>query len=171
MNPDIDLRLKSLEKALTDVITRAVPKNETLAHDQIKLVVGHLQILNKHWKYALRYELGTLDALISLAAKLVTFADKNTAMRLKDTSARIDAVDRTDFDEVTAVQRELSIIVDEIINARDSREPIPASMQNAVLEHYAWAAERERIWHQDCGLDPEQLTLAPLESIFQAPPN
>lgn len=166
MNPDIDLRLKSVEKALTDVISRAVPSDEKLAHDQVNLVVGHLRQVGAHWKLALRYELGTLDALRALAGRVRGFAEGDPCALLDEACAAADAVERTDFDRVSSAQRALATALDRVIAAEYTTAPMPAAMRDAVLEHYAWAAPRERVWHQGSGLDPDAATLPAIETLF-----
>lgn len=166
MNPDIDLRLKSVEKALTDVIARAVPKSEKLARDQLELVVGHLRVIGAHWKHALRYELGTLDALAALGGRLRDFADADARVTLDEALAAAGTVDRADFERVSAAQRKLAGALDRVIAANYTTAPMPTALRDAVLDHYAWAAARERVWHQGSGLDPDAATLPPLATLF-----
>ena len=52
MNPDIDLRLQSMLKALTDVIVPALPAQERMAREQAGLLIGHLQIISEQWRHA-----------------------------------------------------------------------------------------------------------------------
>lgn len=167
MNPDIDLRLKSVEKALIDVIARAIPEGEQLARDQLELVVGHLRLVGAHWKHALRYELGTLDAMCALADGLRPYADENTGPSLDAARGAADAVDRTDFDRVSTVQRALCTAVDDVIAAGYTTAPMPKRLRDLVLDYYAHAAPRERVWHQSSKLDPDAAELAPIESLFE----
>lgn len=166
MNPDISLRLKSIEKALTDVIARALPAHEQLARDQLNLIVGHLRIIDEHWRYALRYELGTLDQLLTLAAQLRPFGDAALQSRLDEACQSAGAVDRTDFDQVSAAQRALAAALDRMIAADDSTAPIPPGLRDAVLAHFARAAPRERAWHHASNLDPDPDSLPPVSSLF-----
>lgn len=166
MNPDIDLRLKSLEKALTDVISAAVPESEQLARDQINLVVGHLKVIGTHWKYALRYELGTMDALRRLADQLREFTDGGMHTALDEACASVDAVDREAFDDVQNAQRALAVAIDGVIAAGYTTDRMEPALRDAVLDHYAHAAPRERIWHQGSGLDPDAASLAALHTLF-----
>ena len=166
MNPDIDLRLKSVEKALTDVIARAVPDGEQLARDQVNLVVGHLREIGAHWKYALRYELGSMDALRRLADDVAEHATTTARQDLTEACAVVDAVDREDFDRVQEAQRSLGTALDRVINADHVTDPMPRPLLDAVLEYYAGAGRRERVWHQGSGLDPDAASLPPRASLF-----
>jgi hypothetical protein len=168
MNPDIDLRLKSLEKALGDVIARALPEHERMAHDQIKLVLGHLGIIGRHWKYALRYELATLGAMNRLAGRLRPFAsDAALAQALDAARAAADTVARDDYDAVSAAQRALGTAVDRVIAAGYTTDPMPAALRDILLDHFAVQAARERIWHQGSGLDPDAADLPAVATLFE----
>lgn len=167
MNPDIDLRLKSVEKALTDVIARAVPEDEQLARDQVNLVVGHLREIAAHWKYALRYELGSMDALRQLADDVAAHATTETRRTLTAACAAVDVVDREDFDRVQEAQRNLGAALDRVISADHVTDPMPQPLLDAVLEYYAGAGRRERVWHQGSGLDPDAASLPSRDSLFE----
>ncbi|MGE0487092.1 MAG: hypothetical protein AB7Q81_23270 [Gammaproteobacteria bacterium] len=168
MNPDIDLRLKSLEKALGDVIARALPAHERMAHDQLKLVLGHLGIIGRHWKYALRYELDSLGAMNVLAGRLRPFAaDAALAQALDAARDAADAVDRHDYDAVSTAQRALGAAVDRVIAAGYTTAPMPAALRDIVLDHFAVQAPRERTWHQGSGLDPDAATLPAIDTLFE----
>ena len=166
MNPDIDLRLQSVEKALLDVISRAVPDHEQMARDQINLVIGHLREIGAHWKYALRYELGTMDALRALADQLAEHASGAACNALSEACGAVDSVDRDDFDSVQAAQRKLGAALVQVVNGNDATDPMPQSMLDAVLTHYALIAGRERVWHQGSGLDPDLQSLPSRTSLF-----
>ncbi|MCB1748847.1 MAG: hypothetical protein KDK06_16840 [Gammaproteobacteria bacterium] len=167
MNPDIDLRLKSLEKALGDVILRAIPEHERLARDQVNLVLGHLGIIARHWKYALRYELDTLAGLHALAGRLRPFADDLALVQALDTArGAAEAVDRADYDAVSAAQRTLGAAIDRVIAADYTTAPMPPAMRDIVLDYFATQAPRERTWHQGSGLDPDAAGLPAIESLF-----
>jgi len=168
MNPDIDLRLRAIDKALDDVIARVIPAGEAMARDQLALVRAHLRVIGTHWKYALRYELGTLDALFALARRLETWASSAAGQVLAAAQAAAVAVDRADYDQVSAAQRALAAAIDAVIAAEDASAPMPSELREAVLAHYAWAAPRERVWHQGSGLDPDAPSLPAIAGLFAA---
>jgi hypothetical protein len=167
MNPDIDLRLQSMLKALTDVILPAIPAEQSLARDQTKLVMGHLTVLAAHWKHALNYELESLRLARALAAEL---SDMAMASGLRDElNAAVTAtetLDRSNYDEVSAAYRALKQIITCFIAGDDSGTLMPLALKNAVLRYSTVQARRERIWHQGAGLDPDLATLPPIASLF-----
>ena len=167
MNPDLDLRLQSMLKALSDVILPAIPVDQSLARDQAKLVMGHLTVIAAHWKHALNYELENLRLACGLAGEL---AGMNLENALRDelsiAVAQADALDRSDYDAVSAAHRELKRIIDRVVSADHSRAPMPAALMNAVLRYSARRATRERIWHRGAGLDPDTATLPSIASLF-----
>lgn len=166
MNPDIDLRLRAIDKALDDVIARVIPAGEAMARDQLALVRAHLRVIGTHWKYALRYELGTLDALLVLARRVENWAVPAGGEALLAAMAVAAVVDRADYDQVSAAQRALAAAIDAVIAAEYTLTPMPSALRQAVLEHYAWAAPRERAWHQGSGLDPDAPSLPAIAGLF-----
>lgn len=167
MNPDLDLRLQSLLKALSDVILPAIPVDQSLARDQTKLVIGHLTVIAAHWKHALNYELESLRLACALAAEL---ADMGLTSELRDelsaAVARANTLDRSDYDDVSASHRTLKQILARVIAGDDSGALMPPALKNAVLRYSTVQARRERIWHRGAGLDPDAATLPPLNSLF-----
>ncbi len=170
MNPDIDLRIASLEKALRDVILPAIPPDQRLARDQVGLLLGHLGVLGAHWKYALRFELEVHDELAALAATLAPqLGDAALRAAIDDQLARDDTLRRDDYDAVSAARRALASLVDRAILDGHATGAIDPHVQQAVLDYAARRAARERCWHQGSGLDPDASALPPLASLF-APP-
>jgi hypothetical protein len=168
MNPDLDLRLKSVLKALSDVILPALPASERLARDQANLVIGHLSIIAEHWQYALKFELENLALACALAGEL---AGLNFEATLGDelivTLAAAEDVDRSDYAAVTAIHRTLKLIIDRLIATQQHAAPMPREMIDAVLRYNQRRATRERVWHRAAGLDPDAASLPPITSLFE----
>lgn len=168
MNPDLDLRLKSVLKALSDVILPALPASERLARDQANLVIGHLTIIAEQWQHALNFELQTLAQSCVLAGEL---AGKNFDSALGDdliaALSAAEAVNRNDYQAVTEIHRVLKTVIDRLISADHRSAPMPAAVLDAVLRYNRRRAPRERIWHRAAGLDPDAASLPSITSLFR----
>lgn len=167
MNPDIDLRLHALEKALTDVIAPALPGHQKLARDQLDLVVGHLRLIAAHWKYALRYELDVLDDTAKLARALAGLGLAADLVRaLENALAGLDALDRGDPDAVRDARQALGIAVDGAIAEHGTTAPAGPSLRRAVLGYAERRAFRDRVWSAASGLDPNAAELPTIAALF-----
>lgn len=169
MNPDIDLRLESVTKALTDVILPALPQDQRFARDQLGLVLGHLRIIATHWQYALRYELACCDTLCGLARDLAGLIDDSALIAALDTAvAQTATVDRADYAAVSAAQRALGTLLDRAIGAGHASGPLDPRLARVVIAYARAAALRERVWHRDSGLDPDAAALPSIETLFSS---
>lgn len=171
MNPDLDLRLHSMLKALSDVILPAIPVDQSLARDQAKLVMGHLTVIAAHWKHALNYELENLRLTCGLARELAGMGLANAlGDELSAAVAQAEALDRSDYDAVSAAHRALKQVIDRVIAAEDSCASMSGLLKSAVLRYSTVRAMRERIWHRDAGLDPDTAKLPPIAALFTREP-
>lgn len=168
MNPDLDLRLQSVLKALSDVILPALPADERLAREQTQLVLGHLNIIAQQWKRALNLELMNLALACELASDL---ANMNIDSALGDdliaALALAAEVDRCDYDAVSQAHRALKAVIDRLLAPRHSGERLSREMLDAVLRYNERRAQRERIWHGVAGLDPDASRLPSLTTLFE----
>ena len=70
MTPNIDERLASIIRALTEVVLPHLPPEASLAQEQVHLAVGHLQILRAQLDDIPAYELEELEDGVALAKAL-----------------------------------------------------------------------------------------------------
>lgn len=168
MNPDIDLRLKSILKALSDVILPALPASERVARDQANLVIGHLTIIAEQWQHALEFELENLAQACVLAGELAGMNfDSALGDDLKAALSAAETVDRSDYQVVTEIHRVLKGVIDRLIAADHRSAPMPPAMLAAVLRYNRRRAPRERVWHRAAGLDPDAASLPSIASLFR----
>ena len=168
MLPDIDLRLQNAMKALVEVVLPALPASEPLACEQGKLVLAHLGVIARQWKAALKFELGTYDALSALAETLSAGAREPAQTQLIEQALAASAgLDRTDYDAVSAAQRALAAAVAGFIEGDAMRVPLPRDVFDAVLTYSERQALRERAWFAACGIDPDADTLPALASVLE----
>lgn len=168
MNPDIDLRLQAVLKALSDVILPALPAEERLARDQTRLVMGHLEIIHEQWQYALKFELENLALACELARDLAALnADCARDEDLSAALAVADAVANSDYQAVSQAHRALKAVIDRLLTAGQTDTALSPSMLVAVLRYNQRRAPRERIWHRAAGLDPDAAQLPSIAALFE----
>ena len=142
--------MKSLLKALSDVILPALPASERVARDQANLVIGHLTIIAEQWQHALEFELENLAQACVLAGELAGMNfDSALGDDLKAALSAAETVDRSDYQVVTEIHRVLKGVIDRLIAADHRRAP------------------RERVWHRAAGLDPDAASLPSIASLFR----
>lgn len=167
MNPDMDLRLKSVMKALAEVILPALPPEQRMARDQANLALGHLALLAEQWPYALRYELESLDECLELANALTPqVRDPHLAAALTDGVARAADVARDDYAAVSAALHAVKASIDCALADGEGEAPLSAAVLDAVLRYNARRAPRERSWHRASGLDPDGPRLPRFQDSF-----
>lgn len=169
MNPDLDLRLASVIKALREVILPALPPEQRMAREQASLVLGHLAILAEQWPYALRYELECLADSRALAGELAALVEDGSALRAARASAA--QVDVADYAAVSAAHRDLKRHIDAALGDGEGRVPLAPAVLDAVLRMNDRRAPRERSWFRGSGLDPDGPRLPPLEALFEREPS
>lgn len=167
MNPDLDLRLKSVMKALAEVILPALPPEQRMARDQANLALGHLALLAEQWPYALRYELESLDECLELASALAPqVRDPSLAAALTDSVARAERLARDDYAAVGAALHAVKAAIDRALADGEGEASLSAAVLAAVLRYNARRAPRERSWHRASGLDPDGPRLPRFQDFF-----
>ncbi|MGE0858063.1 MAG: hypothetical protein AB7I01_11410 [Gammaproteobacteria bacterium] len=167
MNPDPDLRLKSVMKALAEVILPALPPEQRMARDQANLALGHLALLAEQSPYALRYELESLDECLALAVALASqVRDPVVAAALSEAVAQAAGVARDDYATVGAALQAVKALIDQALADGEGETPLQAEMLDAVLRYNARRAPRERSWHRASGLDPDGPRLPRFQDFF-----
>jgi hypothetical protein len=170
MLPSIDLRIQNLIKALKEVVIPALPPRERLARDQAALVIGHLNMIAAQWKSALKFESQSLDGLLNLAERLHVATDVGmTADLSARLGAELERAKRIDRSEGPAIEEgvvRLGRMIDELILAGDSTEPIPPALIRLVFDYGAHQAWRERTWFQGNMLDPGRAELPSIADML-----
>jgi hypothetical protein len=167
MLPDIDLRIDNMLKALEQVVMPALPAQEKLARDQANLVIGHLRMVKDQWRFAVKFEGGSLANMIRLGTEIVGQADPLFRDRLEGALAMAAAADPTDQGALTEAIVELGGIIDEIILGDDGRIELPPGAFAAIIAYGGRQAKRERSWFAGTGLDPDRAELPTIPQTMQ----
>lgn len=153
MNPSVELRIRSMMRALTEVVLPAVDPHNALAQEQARLLLGHLHALALHHR-----DESTLDALSDAALETLARALLGDSVGGAHTQAAAHAVRQA---LPAADARALSRAVEELIVAAgiDGDADFQASSAALVLTHARTETWRGRTWFKAMNFDarPEQL--------------
>jgi hypothetical protein len=162
MQPSIALRLENVLKALREVVLPAIDPADALAREQAQLALGHLALIAEQWPRAREFDQQSLAGLGALAELLAASAAGGA--RTEQAAAAL----RTELGRPAAVAK-LGAAVDRLIEAAfaDGSADFRALLDEAVLEHAARQAWRERVWFQGTGLDVDRGELPPIATLFR----
>ncbi|WP_068084319.1 hypothetical protein [Novosphingobium rosa] len=160
MLPDIDLRIACIVKALEQAILPALPTRERLARDQIRLCIGHLQMIGQQWRWAEAFEAASLAAMIALGRQLLPCVDHAFHDAL---SAGLEQAGTGD---ANAAIRALGGIIDRIILGENGTIALSAPAREAILTYGEEQARRERIWFAGNALDPDRHDLPSFTTLI-----
>jgi hypothetical protein len=157
--PSIELRIQNLIKALSQVVLPAIDPGNALAREQAQLVIGHLELIARQWERAPAYEAQAFAALRELADRLVRDAEGGSGTMEAAAALR----------EAPPRRAEVGDAIDRLIRAAsaDGSPGFRARLENAVLEHGALHAWRERVWFAGTGLDPDASALPSIDEMLQ----
>ncbi len=160
MNPSLDLRIRTMIRAVTEIILPGVDKDNALAQEQARLLVGHLHALQQQQPYADRLAAIEGRALKALAHKLINASAGGSVT--KAATARVAAAFQTDD------RAALSLTVERLIvdSAADGTEAFLQATNALVLKEAKAAANRGRAWFKLMGFDPEPEILPDIPTLI-----
>lgn len=160
MNPSIPERLDSAVRALSYVVLPALPKEASLAREQLQLVIGHIQITLAQYAVAPDFETQEAEDFAALARTIVQLANGGTATR-----NAADAIE-TVLDTVnTHPAHEQTRLVQKAIDgalqalAIDGDRDALKEARSACLAHGTSRSIKDRKWFALMGFDPEAANL------------
>ena len=161
MNPSIELRIKTMIRALTEVIIPAVDPNNSLAQEQAGLLVGHLNVLLQHQeRERIMFEVEH-EALIRLAAALIE-ASSGGDDTLSATSRLKKLVGNADTDTLShAIE---SLVIDAGVDGSDA---FKRTCETLVVQHARDETLRARVWFKAMGFDHDPDALPDIDSLFK----
>jgi hypothetical protein len=154
MIPNVDDRLASVVRALTEVILPHLPAEASLAQEQAHLAIGHLQILRAQIDAVPGFERGELDDAVALAAALGSGVSGGAATHaaLAGLAAAARAADGGAVrGQYHAVCQAVEALVRAV--ASDGDAAGKAALSRIVLEHEAVRAQKDREWFAPFGFD------------------
>lgn len=155
MVPSIETRLRSIAKAIEQVIIPVIPVDQRLAIEQAEIAIAHLKVLDTQWRYVTataRLELGYLVELAQeLSASRAGVEDGSLATLLD--AAR--SVDPGDFDALRSAAQKLGEAVERFIESADGLMS-DRTLRSAVVKHARFQARLERSWFAAAGIADAQ---------------
>jgi hypothetical protein len=154
MTPNVDERLASIVRALSEVILPHLPPEASLAQEQVHLCIGHLQILRAQFDAVPAFEREELDDAIAVARDLagaVTGGEQTTAAL----SAMNAAVDAADGGDVRGQRAAVLEAVDALVKAvsADGSSNAKAALPGVILKHETPRTLKDRQWFAPFGFD------------------
>ena len=154
MNPSVKDRLGSVVRALNGVILPALPKEASLAQEQVMLAMGHIQIIIAQMD-------GSSEFLAEEAADIARMSSEAAAgaKGKAETHAAKGVLNTIIADSLTVVPEmrtaALQDAIDQLLRAlaRDGDPAALKAVQTIVLTHGALRAEKDRRWFAAMGFD------------------
>jgi hypothetical protein len=154
MTPNVDERLASIVRALSEVILPHLPPEASLAQEQVHLCIGHLQILRAQFDAVPAFEREELNDAIAVARDLagaITGGEQTTAA-LAAMNAAVAAADGSDVRGQRAAVLEAVDALVKAVSADGSRNA-KASLPGVILKHETPRTLKDRQWFAPFGFD------------------
>ena len=154
MTPNVDDRLASVIRALTEVILPHLPPEASLAQEQVHLSVGHLQILRAQIDAIPAFEREELEDAIAIG-KALCGAVSGGAETGKALAALATSVAAAGGEDVRGERKVISTAVAVLVRAvsADGDAAGKAALSAIILEHEHPRAQKDRHWFAPFGFD------------------
>jgi hypothetical protein len=154
MTPNVDERLASVVRALSEVILPHLPPEASLAQEQVHLCIGHLQILSAQFDAVPAYEREELDDAVAVARDLAAVANGGTQTEAA-LAALGEAVTAADGADVRSQRAAVLEAVDALIKAaaQDGTPAARTAIGEVVLRHETPRTLKDRQWFAPFGFD------------------
>jgi tellurite resistance protein len=155
MTPTVEERIKSVIRALTDVIAPSLPTNAGLATEQIQLCVAHLQILTAQLNAAYGFEQDEFLDAAALAKEIVSIADGGT--ETSDSKKSLEGIvgsanSSADFRASRiAINAAIAVVISAI--AVDGTVAARRRTGEVILKHEGARVAKDRQWFAPYGFD------------------
>ena len=179
LRPEIQLR--SMIKAMTEVVLPAVDPENDLACEQAQLVLGMLHLMAARLPWQFHYDIDALDRAVALSSKIDQDADGGPETQaalaaLKDAATnggRVLAGAKSSPEDLEQAILDLRAKTASTLNAMqiDGDPECRKTIGRAVLEAAREQTTRERAWFAPQGWDTEAEAPPPLETMLESRPN
>lgn len=136
MQPDYNLRIRSMAKALAETIIPAIDSNNRSALEQAHIVLGTLELLRQQIDYAHMFEQVDIRAIAALARNVAAAAGGAEELeQAADAAIAVSTRGSTLISELKTANRELRAVLSRTIEAAyaDGDDGKIASVQSAVI--------------------------------------
>jgi hypothetical protein len=152
MIPNVDDRLASVVRALTEVVLPHLPPEASLAQEQVQLAVGHLQILRAQIDALPGYEREELADGRALAEAL---AGCGGGPETTGASAAVVAAAKATGDDGRALLKGINQAIEALVGAvaMDGDAATKPLLSATILKHEHARAQKDRQWFAPFGFD------------------
>ena len=154
MTPNVDERLASVVRALSEVILPHLPPEASLAQEQVHLCIGHLQILRAQIDAVPAFEREERDDAMMLARDLADVIDggAKTTAALNGMRAALQA---SAMDDVRGGRKAVLEAIDALVKATscDGTQAAKAALSATILRHETQRTLKDRQWFAPFGFD------------------
>lgn len=152
MIPNVDDRLASVIRALTEVVLPHLPPEASLAQEQVQLAVGHLQILRAQLDSLPGYERDELSDARALGAAL---AGCSGGAQTTAAAGSVVAAAKARGDEGRALLKRVNQAIEALVRAvaADGDAATRAQLSATILKHEHARAQKDRQWFAPFGFD------------------
>lgn len=163
MNPSVELRLRTMMRAMTEVILPAVDPQNSLAQEQAQLMLGHLNALLQHHENEQTLSARDDAANRALAAALLDAGDGGSATGRAREAVRT-ALKDTDGNALTHAIERLVVAI-----GLDGEPDLHAACTRLVMAHARAQNLIGRAWFKPMGFDPRPDELPEPTNLFEDP--
>ena len=175
MQPSFDHRIRTMNKALTEVILPAIEPDNKGAVEQLQLVVGSLNLMNEQIDYAHWFEVTDGRSMVTMAEKLAGIsgqsidpATEKAIASVRDAGSRhnvtLTAVRQANYD----LREALSAMITRILENSDATTHRAVSL--AVIDMSEDQTSRERAFVAKTGFDVFPDSLKSIADALAAAP-
>lgn len=157
MTPNIQHRVDSVIRALSDIILPALPETANLANEQARLAIGHLMILKAQIPLAHAFEEEEARDARALGEAVLKVAHGGDATQSAAAALRGGLARERDAGGAAAEAQSINAAVVDVLNAL-AQDGAEASIKQATaitIEHEASRAMKDRKWFAAMGFDVE----------------
>jgi hypothetical protein len=172
------VQIKSMVKAMTDVVLPAIDPANKLAQEQARLVVGMLGLMAQQLPLQFRFDRDELARLLELAAALGQAADGVAGLRAgvermgEAAAAAAQTLEQARLgpEDVEHAVRQMRAVTSELVRAACAAADGPAMrrVQEAVLASSAQQLLRDRSWVLAQGWEPDPAAIPKIQELLSA---
>jgi hypothetical protein len=172
------IQIKSMVKAMTDVVLPAIDPANKLAQEQARLVIGMLSLMAQQLPLQFRFDCDELARLLKLSAELKDYTGNSAEVEACVADMKLIATQGTTVldqaqagpEQVERVSRELRAAVSQVVRAVYRAEETDAiqRVQDLVLAISKEQLQRDRSWVLMQGWEPDPAAVPDIHDLLRS---